>query len=828
MPDLSFGQCLKAYRISQSLTQAALAERVGCAVESIRKMEANKQRPSHAFATRLADMLAIPDQDRHSFITLARAIFTPAQIDQPASGPPRLPPQATPLIGRGEQSDQACGLLRQPTVRLLTITGPGGIGKTRLALHIASQLAGDFAAGVVFVPLESLTDPAQIAAPIAQALQMQGIGPKYVIKHLKTYLRSAHLLLVLDNFEHLQSAAPLIGDLLDGSINLKIIVTSRTLLRLAAEQAFPLPPLAVPDLKQLPPADQLLSYAAIQLFVQRTQAVKPDFTLDAGNAATIAMICCRLEGLPLAIELAAARMRLLSAATILGYLQQRLALLAGGPLDAPLRHQTLYRSIEWSYDLLAAPDQAVLRRLAVFADGCSLAAAQAVCGSSAAGEPAPDAQLLPPILDQLTLLADQSLLRSVPGRDHTQRFTLLEMIRDYAAEQLQRSGELAAARDRHLAFYLALAEQVAPDLASFNKRAQLERLAWERANLRAAIEWGLDRHNGEAVIRLCAGLETFWYVSGDPAELHRWLTTLLGQDQPDSVRANALGMLGYVLAFMQSDYAQGRRCYLEAVDLWRRLADQTRLTDGLARLGEIAMEQGWYAEAHGWYAEALLLRQASGDHEGVIGLQDCVGLVLLRQGEFARARSGFAENLRWWQRRKQPRAVAFALNALGMIALYEGRWVDAQHFHERAIVVWRESGDTRGVSSALNALGPALLYQGQLGPARLCLSASLRLRWEFHDYDGIAWNLERLGEVALAEGRPGHAARLWGRAAALRDELGIPLFPAERLRLAPIMAGAEARLAPADWLRSWTLGTDQVLAEVVAGELAGASTGSSG
>jgi predicted ATPase len=721
---------------------------------------------------------------------------------------------ATPLVGRDDEAGRACDLLRQPSVRLLTINGPGGMGKTRLAVHIASQLAGEFPAGVAFVALDALKDPDHIATAIAQALHMQDGGRKYALKHLKSYLQSARLLLVLDNFEHLQPAAPFIRELLDSSSNLKIIVTSRILLRLAAEHSFPLPPLALPDPSRLPAADQLIGYAAIQLFVQRAAAVRPGFSLDAANAAAIARLCCRLEGLPLAIELAAARMRLLSAETILGYMQQRLALLTDGPHDAPRRHQTLYNSIEWSYDLLAPADQAVLRRLAVFAGGCSLAAAQAVCGE-------PDDQLapLPPILERLAALADQSLLRALPGPNQAQRFGLLEMIRDYAFERLQRSGELAEARDRHLAHYLELADQAAPELAGQGQRLPFEQLAGERDNLRAAVEWALEQGSGAAAMRICSSLETFWYVYGEPEELRRWLATLLAADQPAPVRASALGMLGYELAFMQSDYAQGQAYYRQAVALWRELDDQPRLTDGLARLGEIAMEQGEYAQSHRWYAEALELRRLSGDHEGVVGLQDCVGLVLLRQGDFAAAGAVFAENLRWWRRRKHPRAIAFALNALGMIALYEERWAEAQRLAEQALAVWQGSGDTRGVSSAQNALGPALLYQGQVAQAGECLRDSLLLRWEFHDYDGIAWNLERLAEVALAAGQPERAARLWGRAEELREELGIPLFPAERFRLAPLMARAMAQLPPAIWAGCWADGAAADLAAVVAGEI---------
>ncbi|HYF61872.1 MAG TPA: tetratricopeptide repeat protein, partial [Herpetosiphonaceae bacterium] len=375
------------------------------------------------------------------------------------------------------------------------------------------------------------------------------------------------------------------------------------------------------------------------------------------------------------------------------------------------------------------------------------------------------------------------------------------------------------ARDRHLGHYLDLAAAVAPGLTGHDKRRCFERLACERDNLRAAVEWALERRDGAAVVRLCAGLEAFWYLYGEPAELGRWLAALLIDEQPAAVRASALGMLGYVLAFMQSDYAQGQDYYRQAVALWRELDDQPRLTDGLARLGEIAMEQGQYARSQRWYAEALDLRRLSGDREGVVGLQDCVGLVLLRQGDFAAARAVFAENLRWWQRRNNSRAIAFALNALGMIALYEHRWDEAERLAGQALEVWRGSGDTRGVSSALNALGPALLRQGRVEQARACLRESLLLRWEFHDYDGIAWNLERLAEVALADDQTARAARLWGRAAELREELGIPLFPAERLRLAPLIARAMARLAPDEWSGRWAEGGAAALAEVVAGEI---------
>ncbi|HEY1013733.1 MAG TPA: tetratricopeptide repeat protein, partial [Herpetosiphonaceae bacterium] len=777
MPE-SFGQQLKAYRTALDQTQAALAERVGCAVESIRKMEANKQRPSRAFAARLAEMLAVPDGERERFIALARAV-APGQGDRhaaaaaPLAGTPSAatPPEATwpavswaplpatPLVGRADETARVCELLRAPATRLLTITGPGGMGKTRLALHVAELLRGEFADGAAFAALDRLAAPEQLCGALAEALGLPAGGRGPALRHISLRLRSARLLLVLDNVEQLQPAAALLGELLAGAPGLQILATSRVRLRLAAEQLFPLPPLALPAADA--PADPaaLLAYDAIQLFDQRARAFAPGFAVDGSNAAAVAALCRQLEGLPLAIELAAARLRLLSPALMLDYMRQRFELLAGGPQDAPPRHQTLRNAIAWSYDLLGAAEQDLFRRLAVFAGGWSLAAAEAVCPG--------------PLIEPLATLVDHSLVQPVAGAPG--RFAMLESIREYALEQLSPSGspsaEEDAARRRHLAWCLALAEREGPELTGSDEGASLARLALERENLRAAVGWALAQGEQRAAISLLAGLPMFWYVAGDPAELNRWLTGLIGAEEPAAVRAEALGMLGYVRAFMRSDYAAGLESYREAVALWRAQDERQLLTNGLARLGEIAMEQGAYDEAHGWYGEALELRRLLGDTEGVVGLRDCIGQVLVRQGRFAAARAVFEETLGWWERRGYPRAIAFSHNSLGMIALYEGRFADARRHHERALAIWRATGDTRGVSSALNALGPALLALGEWRRARDCLAESLRLRWSFHDYDGIAWNLERLAEVAAAAGEAGRAAGLWARADRLREEL---------------------------------------------------------
>ncbi len=431
-------------------------------------------------------------------------IFQVVAPDLPADFPPlktldlrpnNLPAQRTPLIGREREVEAVMGLLRRDDVGLVTLTGVGGIGKTRLSQQVAANLLDDFPDGVFFVELAPIADPALAASTIATMIGVKQVNGQPLGQSLQAYLREKHLLLVLDNFEQVIAAALLVADLLSAAAHLKVLVTSRTPLHLYGEHEFPVTPLAVPDRNVLPPLEDLTQYDAVRLFVERAQAVKPDFQVTHAMARAVAEICYRLDGLPLAIELAAARVKLFSPQALLGRLDHRLTILTGGARDLTPRQQTLRGAIDWSYRLLGADEQRLFARLGVFVGGCTVDAADTV--SRAAGDLPGD------VLDGLLALVDQSLVQEQEGVEGEPRFTMLETIREYAMEQLARSGETATIRRAHAAYFLALAEAAEPQLVGGPQQApSLKRLAVEQDNLRAALQWALEARETELGLRL--------------------------------------------------------------------------------------------------------------------------------------------------------------------------------------------------------------------------------------------------------------------------------------------------------------------------------------
>ncbi len=417
-----------------------------------------------------------------------------------------LPAQLTSLIGREQEVIAACTLLIRAEVRLLTLTGPGGVGKTCLALQIANELLDAFADGVCFVPLAPIFDPDFVLPAIAQTLGLKEAGNQPVSDLLKEYLRNLHLLLFLDNFEQIVAAAPLLADLLASCPKLKILVTSRAVLHIQGEHEFPVPLLALPDLKQLPDSASLTEYAAVALFLQRAQAIKPDFQITPANAHAIAEICSRLDGLPLAIELAAARIKLLPPQALLARLEHRLQVLTSGASNAPARQHTLRNTLKWSYDLLDAQEQRLFRRLSVFVGGCTLEAIEAIYTELDNGDEAIQ------LLDAVASLIDKSLLQQTEQEGEELRLVMLETIREYALECLAANGEMEVTRQAHADYFLVLAEEAEPKLVGIEQLQWLVRLEREHDNLRMALSWLLERKALEMALRLGGALSLFWVL----------------------------------------------------------------------------------------------------------------------------------------------------------------------------------------------------------------------------------------------------------------------------------------------------------------------------
>ncbi len=806
-PEKSFGQSLRLYRKSHDLTQADLAEQVGCATESIRKMEANRQRPSKFLADRIADVLAVPQEGRPEFLHLARARIHATGLRQPTTPSViNLPTQMTSLVGRKQELTAACKLLREPDFHLITLTGPGGVGKTRLAAQIALELLDDFPGGIYFVPLAPVPDANLVASAIAQVLHIRATSDQFIVR-FGAHLGHKHILLILDNFEHVLAAAPLVTELFEVAPSLRILITSRTKLNLYGEHEFNVSPLATPDLKSLPPSTQLVQYDSVRIFVERTRALKADFALTEANAPAVAEICCRLDGLPLALELAAAYGKLLSPLMLLDRLKKEPIDLSSAASNLPERHSTLRNTIHWSYQLLNPVEQSVFQKLSVFSGGCTLEAVEEVCALQGGS-----------VLTHLGSLLDKSLMQQVDTAFDERRYVMLETIRTYASGQLRQAGQEEQVNQRHLAYYLKLAEDIAPRLLVGSEQWKwLERLEREIGNLRVAIQWAVYHRAGEAVVRLCSDLEYFWYEFGDPVEIYQWLEAVLTQDMnlPTGMKATALRFTGYVLMTMQIDYPRAQMFFEDALRLWQELDNQAEIADTLARLGIVALELGDYQRSQTLYEECVRISETLGDARGVIWAREWLGVVWMRQGEAQRAKEVFEACVKWWRQQGDLQSEAFALNNLGVVAMYQENYAEARDCQEQALALYRTIGDRRGVSAVFNALGPVALHQGNPAEAYMFLSQSLSLRWENQDYNGIAWNLERLAEVAFAQEQLERGAQLWEAAQALREKYNSPLFPADRHRYEPVLAGAHKQLGETAWSTACAVGRAKPIEEIV-------------
>lgn len=661
----------------------------------------------------------------------------------------------------------------------MTLTGPGGVGKTRLGIEVAKELAGEFADGVHFVSLAAVRNPDLVVSTVAQELGLKEVGERSLFERLKAHLRDKRQLLFLDNFEHVASAAPTVAEIPEACPKLNILVTSRAALRLSGEHEYPLPPLQLPSSQETPNLEELGNYEAVAFFVERARSARPDFELTGENARTVAEICTRLDGLPLAIELAAARIKLLPPEAMLARLEHTLPLLTGGWLDLPVRQRTLQSTLRWSHELLDEGEQRLFRRLSVFVGGCTLHAAEAVCDTA----DRPPAETL----EKLEGLIEKSMLQREEGVNTDQpRFTMLETIQEYASERLKSSGEEEAIWWAHAGYYRALAEEAEPRLTTAEQVAWLGRLEADHNNLRAALRYLAGRKEAEEALRLAAALWRFWYLRGHLTEGRRWLEETLALSRrgtaavPAVLRAKALGGLGY-LSWSQGDFDRAKTLFEESLALSRKEGEEREAAAALNGLGRVASyARGDHAMARTFHEEALAIHRKLGNRWGIAKSLYFSGVAAAFQEEYAAAYPLLDEALETFREVGDREGIADSLGVMGMMALSRGDHEEARSLVEEAREVMESLGDRPGIIKALSVLGDIFLNQGNPGAARNLYERALAILKDLEDEWWIAWCLEGVAGVAAIQQQSTRAARLFGAAQAFRDEIGAPRPPAYR------------------------------------------------
>ncbi len=694
-------------------------------------------------------------------------LVPPAErVQRGSAGPPRPP---TSLIGREQELASLRALLRSDAIRLVTLTGPGGVGKTRLALAVAAELDDDFADGIVYVTLASLRDPGLVAPAIAEALRVHQTGDQPLLERLVDRLEQRQLLLILDNFEQVVGAAPTVAALMAASSGSKVLVTSRETLRIAGERAFVVPPLGVPANAgpSKPATETLLESEAVRLFIARAHSVGIDFALTEANAEIAAAICRRLDGLPLAIELAAARLAHLTPATLLTRLERRLPLLTSGGRDQPDRHQTMRAAIVWSYDLLQPEEQGMLRRLAVFRGGCTLEAADAVTGPDGSGISA---------LDGIAPLLDKSLLRLEEHLDGQARYVMLETVREYALDQLVGSGEAEDMRRQHAGWCVVLAERASAELNSSESDAWVARLAADHDNLRAALEWAVEREEPETGLRLGGALWRFWFAIGHLSEgrerLRRALTTIGSENVAPSIRAGVL-----------------------------------------TGLGSLALYQGDFAEAGTPLDEALALRRRLGDRAGEAHLLHMLGALAEYRGDDEQSTSRYEATLALYRELGATREVGNMLENLADAAFRRGELTRAEALSSEALAIGRATSDAKMLTVTLVGAAQIASARGDQPVAAGLLAESLARAKEAGYWIGWADTLGGCAAVAVATGQTVTAAQLLAAAMAVCEEIGMPrlLHQAQyRRTLAAVQMGLDKEGFAVAWSAGRNLTHEEV------------------
>jgi predicted ATPase/DNA-binding SARP family transcriptional activator len=789
-----------------------------------------------------AELGASPSQRLPEFLAAAEpvALTSDRQTERPveqeatAAAPrlalPPLPVPLTPFFGREAEIARVCSLLEGASTRLVTLTGLGGTGKTRLALEVAHRLQTEGAdwAGVAFVSLVDLTDPGLLGQTLRGALNLLPAGNTDPLEQIASYLAGQRFLLVLDNFEQLLETGPAtVQQLLERAPGLVCLVTSRRPLGLTAEVDYPVPPLPTPVAAVLP--EHLSEFASVRLFLNRAQAARSDFQVTAANAEAVAQLCNALEGIPLALELAAARSPVLTPAQMLQHLSDRFGFLVARHRDVPERHRTLRATLEWSYHSLPEHQQWLLSRLSVFRGGWTLEAAEAVCGETGVGcwvlgvEPesgpaTPDTQHPTPLLDALLDLRNAALVIAEEAGE-VMRFRMLEMVREYARERLDRSGEAAAIRNQHRDWYLQLAEQSDVEGHGLTGETALEaRLEAELDNFRAALAWCQEeKEQAEAGLRLAGALGRFWKARGYLSEGRAALAQALDGTKDAGVppiRANALSWAGE-LALSQRDYPAARVYYEECLAIYRQLEDPEGLAIALNGFGSLAEEQSNFPEARRLHEESLAIRRQLGDPVGIALALNLLGNVALEQGDLATAKARYEESQSISAELGDRQGVYTARQLLGVVAEHEGDLELARTIYAECLPVWRELRQQIQAAWGLHGLGYVAYRQGDFPAARSLLIDSLRMFQEMETTHGLDLTLQRLGGLAVAQGQMQRAARLLAAGGHQRASTRTVLSLATQQEIEQSVAAVREVLGEEAFTKAWAAGEAMTLGEAI-------------
>ena len=760
-----------------------------------------------------------------------------------ASRAGNLPTLRAPLIGRNRELAAAKDLLLRNEVRLLTLTGTGGAGKTSLGLKLAADVASEFSGGVFFAPLAGISDPALVPSAVAQSLGIRQNGPRPLNEQLLEQLRhTGPMLLLIDNFEQVLEAAPFVSELL-ALPALKVLMTSRAALRLYGEREFPVPSLELPDLDRLASPEALLESPAVALFFERATAVKPDLRRNEENVRAAAEICARLDGLPLAIELAAVRIKMLTPAAMLTRLQSSLQLLTAGPRDLPARQQSLRRAIDWSHDLLSAAEQKLFRRLSVFPAGCTLEAAEAVANSRL------DLEI--DLLDGVASLVDKSLLSQVSEDSGEARFRMLQTIREYGWERLEASGETQSTRRAHAAYCLVLAEEGAPHFGGVGEQGWSERFFVEQDNFRAALDWLTENGNADWSLRLAHALLPFWFTQGLSTEGYRRFKAILGLPEVQAntkLRASALLGAGSMAAYStraclptpgsapgvpveakshprpypHRDMEAGCSLLEDALSLFRQLGDRAGTLAALNNLAVVSRDAGNYAAARSSYKEVLQISQEVGDQVSAARTMSNLADALRCEGDYAAARSLYEECFEVFRRLGDRAGMAWSLNHQGDAAREQGDAATASSLYSQALGMFRELDDRPGVARSLADLGGLALKQGEYVAARTLCSEALGVFHKLSKPLEVIGMLAEMAACASQEGRWDRALRLASAALGLRqrESVELPSLTKDKLQrgLESARKGLDSAVAARAWMEGSSMSLTQVIEYARAGE----------